>query len=411
DDGNTIVTEIPSPACVITSGTPRVPAPSPFAAAIASARQEFDTVLQASPVFQSVSIPVQIKGVGFFDFIHGQAGVAPNGIELHPILDIKFTNPSITTLTSRNNPSEYGQTVTITATVSNGGAGVPTGSIDFFEGSSPVSNVALDQNGQATFTTTGLSVGSHSFTAHYEGDSTSATSRSAEFSEVVNKADQMISFAPLAEKTYGAAPFTVAATGGGSTSPVLFGASGSCTSSGSLIVITGAGSCTVTASQAGDSNYNPSPDISQTFTIKLAAASITITGYSGVYDGQTHGALGSATGVNGEDLSSLLNLGAGFTDAPGGTAMWSFAESANYAAGSGSVKITIAKATPSFNTLASPAITVGTVSTTVSGRISYGSLTPTGAVAITLSGITQNALIQAAGGFSSAFATAFLGPT
>lgn len=27
-----------------------------------------------------------ITGVGFFDFVHGQTGVAPNGIELHPVL-------------------------------------------------------------------------------------------------------------------------------------------------------------------------------------------------------------------------------------------------------------------------------------------------------------------------------------
>jgi hypothetical protein len=27
-----------------------------------------------------------ILGVGFFDFLHGQTGVAPNGIELHPVL-------------------------------------------------------------------------------------------------------------------------------------------------------------------------------------------------------------------------------------------------------------------------------------------------------------------------------------
>ena len=31
-----------------------------------------------------------VTGVGFFDVIHGQTGVAPNGIELHPVL--KFTN-------------------------------------------------------------------------------------------------------------------------------------------------------------------------------------------------------------------------------------------------------------------------------------------------------------------------------
>jgi hypothetical protein len=31
-----------------------------------------------------------VTGVGFFDRIHGQTGVAPNGIELHPVLDIQF---------------------------------------------------------------------------------------------------------------------------------------------------------------------------------------------------------------------------------------------------------------------------------------------------------------------------------
>jgi len=30
-----------------------------------------------------------ITGVGFFDFDHGQTGVAPNAIELHPVLAFK----------------------------------------------------------------------------------------------------------------------------------------------------------------------------------------------------------------------------------------------------------------------------------------------------------------------------------
>lgn len=33
---------------------------------------------------------VWITGVGFFDYVHGQRGVAPNGIELHPVLDVEF---------------------------------------------------------------------------------------------------------------------------------------------------------------------------------------------------------------------------------------------------------------------------------------------------------------------------------
>ncbi len=35
-------------------------------------------------------MPVTVTGVGFFDFLHGQTGVAPNGIELHAVLDVQF---------------------------------------------------------------------------------------------------------------------------------------------------------------------------------------------------------------------------------------------------------------------------------------------------------------------------------
>jgi hypothetical protein len=36
------------------------------------------------------NLPVTVTGVAFFDTLHGQEGVAPNGIELHPILVITF---------------------------------------------------------------------------------------------------------------------------------------------------------------------------------------------------------------------------------------------------------------------------------------------------------------------------------
>src|SRR5436190_20718624 len=82
--GNTMITEIPSPTCV--------GAGSPFIAGIQNARSEFDAKFTATTSFQTANIPVQIKGVGMFDFLHGQTGVAPNGIEIHPVLDIIF-NP------------------------------------------------------------------------------------------------------------------------------------------------------------------------------------------------------------------------------------------------------------------------------------------------------------------------------
>ncbi|MBZ5522866.1 MAG: hypothetical protein LAP21_11570 [Acidobacteriia bacterium] len=86
--GNTMITEIPSPSCVSAS--------SPFLSSIQNARAKFDAQLTATTSFQTANIPVQVVGVGMFDFLHGQTGVAPNGIELHPVLDIIF-NPGTQT--------------------------------------------------------------------------------------------------------------------------------------------------------------------------------------------------------------------------------------------------------------------------------------------------------------------------
>ena len=81
--GNTMIAEIPDPACV--SG-------GPFANLIKSTRQQFDSKYSATTSFQTANIPVRLTGVAFFDFQHGQTGVAPNGIELHPLLNVVF-NP------------------------------------------------------------------------------------------------------------------------------------------------------------------------------------------------------------------------------------------------------------------------------------------------------------------------------
>ena len=84
DQGNTMIAEIPSSSCVDPS--------SPFAGQITNARAEFDAQFTANSSFQTANVPVQVTGVGFFDFFHNQHGVAPNVIELHPVLDIQF-NP------------------------------------------------------------------------------------------------------------------------------------------------------------------------------------------------------------------------------------------------------------------------------------------------------------------------------
>jgi MBG domain-containing protein/Big-like domain-containing protein/Kelch motif protein/galactose oxidase-like protein len=90
-------------------------------------------------------------------------------------------------------------------------------------------------------------------------------------------------------------------------------------------------------------NYNDQSG-SVAVVINKADATITVNGYTGVYDGNSHGATGTATGVGGVDLNGLLNLGSTFTNVPGGTAHWVFTGGTNYNDASGDVAIVINKA-------------------------------------------------------------------
>jgi RHS repeat-associated protein len=91
---------------------------------------------------------------------------------------------STTTLGVSTNPSAYGQALTLTATVS--GSGVHTGTVTFLDGATQLAANALS-NGAASFSTSTLSVGTHSLTAVYAGDATNATSTSAAVAQVVNQ--------------------------------------------------------------------------------------------------------------------------------------------------------------------------------------------------------------------------------
>jgi hypothetical protein len=80
DSGATMVAELADEACV-------APA-SPWRQAIRDAR----ATLAAHPLVHAnkTAAFVSLRGVGFFDRLHGQTGMAPNGIELHPVLAICF---------------------------------------------------------------------------------------------------------------------------------------------------------------------------------------------------------------------------------------------------------------------------------------------------------------------------------
>src|SRR5204862_3264692 len=102
---------------------------------------------------------------------------------------------------------------------------------------------------------------------------------------------------------------------------------------------------------AGNANYNSASgtihDKINRATLVIGPGGIIITPYDVVYTGAAHTASGTATGVNGEDLSSLLDL-SGTTHTNVGdytTDAWSFAGNANYNSASGTVHEQISRAT------------------------------------------------------------------
>src|SRR5262249_18007831 len=83
---HSLIAEVPFPPCVGTGGNDLMKCASTRARAAVD--NQFGASISTTPFYPNV--PVTVVGIGFFDEIHGQHGVAPNGIELHPVLAICF---------------------------------------------------------------------------------------------------------------------------------------------------------------------------------------------------------------------------------------------------------------------------------------------------------------------------------
>ncbi|MGW7007396.1 Ig-like domain-containing protein, partial [Streptomyces sp. NPDC054933] len=106
-------------------------------------------------------------------------------------VDTQTVNQAATTtaLVSVPDPSVFGQAKALTATVSavSPGSGTPTGTVSFFDGATLLGSGTLS-GGVATFSTSSLSVGSHSLTAVYGGDTDFSGSTSPVDAQTVNQA-------------------------------------------------------------------------------------------------------------------------------------------------------------------------------------------------------------------------------
>jgi Bacterial Ig-like domain (group 3)/MBG domain (YGX type)/FlgD Ig-like domain len=197
---------------------------------------------------------------------------------------------STTTLSSNHDPSVFGQSVTFSATVSGGGGGTPTGTVTFRDGATVLGTGTLNGSGVATFTTSTLSVATHSITAAYGGNANYTASTSSALSQSVGKASTTLGLASSdASSTYGqsvtlTATVSVTAPGAGTASgtvqfgvdgvslgaPVALAAGHASVTTSALIV----GTHEVTAVYSGDGNLSGS---STTLAGGQAVAKATLT--------------------------------------------------------------------------------------------------------------------------------------
>jgi hypothetical protein len=100
---------------------------------------------------------------------------------------------------------------------------------------------------------------------------------------LVSKVSQTIAFTPSSPVTYGGAPITLSATGGASGDAVTFSITsgngfGSLSgTNNSTLTITGAGTITIAANQAGNSNYSAATQVTASIVVSMVAQTIAFT--------------------------------------------------------------------------------------------------------------------------------------
>jgi hypothetical protein len=109
-------------------------------------------------------------------------------------------------LGTSTNSTVFGQSLTLTATISivSPGAGTPGGTVTFLDGSTTIGTGSVNAaTNQATLTISSLAVGGHSITASYAGDTNFVGSTSSSVTDTVSQASTTTTLAATTATVYG----------------------------------------------------------------------------------------------------------------------------------------------------------------------------------------------------------------
>ncbi|GGM81065.1 beta strand repeat-containing protein [Dactylosporangium sucinum] len=127
-------------------------------------------------------------------------------------------------------------------------------------------------------TVTLVRTGTCTVSADQAGDADYAAAPQVQRSFTVTTGSQTVTFATIADRTFDAAPLTVAPTASSGLTVALTSATPAvCTVAGRTVTAVAAGTCTVNADQAGNTDWNAATTVARSFEITKGAQAITFT--------------------------------------------------------------------------------------------------------------------------------------